>query len=148
MGRYFPLTLVQPIHAANNSLSLLHKNESWFTQLEDIAFGALEQQLDADAMEQALQQLPACHPGLHNPGQMFTGQAIAASGGEHESSITDAYSQLLASQLPAHPASHSVWWSNGSQHMAPSLLITPGLPDPQAYTGMLDGNFGQWGWAV
>ena len=44
--------------------------------------------------------------------------------------------------------SYSLWWTDGSDLVAPSLLVCPGLPDEHGYAGMLDGQWRQWSWHV
>jgi type VI secretion system protein ImpM len=40
------------------------------------------------------------------------------------------------------------WWTDGSAAVAPSWLITHGLPDSVQYSAMLDGAWGEAGWDV
>jgi len=40
----------------------------------------------------------------------------------------------------------SLWWTAGSTRVLPTLLVCQGLPPPQGYAAMLDGNWQQWGW--
>ncbi|MEE3627477.1 PP2C family serine/threonine-protein phosphatase [Nitrospirillum sp. BR 11752] len=40
----------------------------------------------------------------------------------------------------------SLWWTTGSDKVASSLLISPGLPAPQNYAAFLDGRWERWGW--
>jgi type VI secretion system protein ImpM len=40
----------------------------------------------------------------------------------------------------------SVWWTSGSEHVAPMALISDKLPKPVSYTALLDGNWQNWYW--
>jgi type VI secretion system protein ImpM len=57
----------------------------------------------------------------------------------------------LPAQLPALATAalrgHSLWWTDGSSEVAPSILLSRGLPAPAAFGGMLAGNWTQSGWA-
>ena len=43
-------------------------------------------------------------------------------------------------------ASYSLFWTQGSEHVAPCALFAPGLPAAHAYVAMLDGAFDARGW--
>jgi hypothetical protein len=49
---------------------------------------------------------------------------------------------LLTNQFQTY----SLWWTQGSEHVSPSLLITEGLPPISSFSGLLDGNWKKWGW--
>jgi type VI secretion system protein ImpM len=56
--------------------------------------------------------------------------------------------QLLGYQLDSSPGPVGLWWTDGSAQVAPSWLITPGLPEPSKFSAMLDGAWAGAGWAV
>jgi serine/threonine protein phosphatase PrpC len=41
---------------------------------------------------------------------------------------------------------YGVWWTQGSERVASSVLIATELPDPEAFTAMLDGRWQEHGW--
>lgn len=41
---------------------------------------------------------------------------------------------------------YSLWWSNGSERIAPCLLVCPGLPDAERFTALLAGDWSQRSW--
>jgi type VI secretion system protein ImpM len=49
---------------------------------------------------------------------------------------------LLAQHFPAY----SLWWTQGSERIEPSLLINEGLPPVSSFSGLLDGEWTRWGW--
>ena len=52
-----------------------------------------------------------------------------------------------AGSLAAPPlARHSLWWSEGSDDVAPSLLVCRGLPRPEGFSAMLQGSWSRYGW--
>jgi len=42
---------------------------------------------------------------------------------------------------------YSVWWTDGSEEVEPSILICQGLPPLNSTSALLDGNWNQWGWS-
>src|SRR5690606_8029810 len=62
--------------------------------------------------------------------------------------VTDAPAVLLrplSGALSAF-AGYSLFWTQGSEHVAPCALFAPGLPQARAYVAMLDGAFVTRGW--
>jgi type VI secretion system protein ImpM len=41
---------------------------------------------------------------------------------------------------------YSLWWTEGSEHIAPSLLVCQGLPQMRGISGLIDGAWRQHGW--
>ena len=41
---------------------------------------------------------------------------------------------------------YSLWWTEGSELVSPSLLICKRLPSFEGIAAMLDGNWQKWGW--
>jgi type VI secretion system protein ImpM len=56
--------------------------------------------------------------------------------------------QLLGCQLDVFPGRVGLWWTDGSAQVAPSWLITEGLPQPENFSAMLDGSWTRAGWAL
>ncbi len=41
---------------------------------------------------------------------------------------------------------YCLWWTAGSEQVAPCLLVTAGLPQVSQYAAMLDGDWARWNW--
>lgn len=41
---------------------------------------------------------------------------------------------------------YCLWWTSGSERVAPTTLVTAGLPLVSQFAAMLDGDWRQWGW--
>jgi hypothetical protein len=53
---------------------------------------------------------------------------------------------LSATTVEQGLGTHSVWWGQGSERIEPSLVLCRGLPGPDKFTALLDGNWDQYGW--
>lgn len=75
-------------------------------------------------------QLPAPSPGA--------GWRLPIGGADAlEPAATLLLDQMLGPRF--HPV--SLWWSSGSEAVAPSLLVFGGLPSKAAYPALLDGRW-------
>lgn len=148
VGRYFPFTLAIPIERPGNLLELLIHNESWFNQCEELLLDALDNKIDLDAFDTALQALPPPHQPKAatslNPhqGSRPAWQFELPSMEYLNKEMSGLTYRLLSSLMPGH----SLWSSHGSERVKPSLLINEGLPPIKAYSGLLDGDWQRWGW--
>ncbi|MEJ1378107.1 MAG: type VI secretion system-associated protein TagF [Candidatus Sedimenticola sp. (ex Thyasira tokunagai)] len=148
VGRYFPLTLAAPLTGGCNLMTLAADNESWFDRCEELALGALQEDYELDAFDlgvealglptqqdelQATSKQRATKPAWHFELPSLEGLDIATN------NLNQA---LLKKLMPAH----SLWWTHGSEHIEPSLLITEGFPPIEGYAGLLGGNWAEWGW--
>ncbi|TQV66910.1 type VI secretion system-associated protein TagF [Exilibacterium tricleocarpae] len=150
VGRYFPLTIAAAVDNKVNTFSFLAEQEDWFSQLENAALAALQESLPVDELMQRLAGLPmpahSASQTLHKSDSLVTGTAVVATG--EPALPAGCYNQLLQQFTQARLSSYSLWWCNGSDHMQPTLLLAPGLPNAQGYTALLDGQWQQWGWML
>jgi type VI secretion system protein ImpM len=155
VGRYFPLTAAAPCGRGGAALALAFELDSWYSAIENLLLATLaETPLELDAFDERLSRL------------VVTG-GLAVSGGEAWSrpmspcdahmhwhctvpaadSIRDAMPPLLSEALAGGIGRYGVWWTQGSERVAPCALIASELPDPEACIAMLDGCFTEHGWA-
>ena len=121
----FPLTIAAPLDPKINVLSVFNVAGDWFERVEQLARSALDDDFDLDRFGNDISQL-ALPDGLLAPG----------NGGDPPT--TDTLDRLLYS--------YSFWWTLGSTRVLPSYLLCQGLPPPQGFAAMLDGNWQKWGW--
>jgi type VI secretion system protein ImpM len=146
VGRYFPMTLACPLDGTPRPADVIG-DDTWFRQAEQVALSSLDDAFDLDAFDRAVEALgrPMARPS-----------APEADGGQGPAGL-----RLALGEPPdgagglgalAHRACHAVapayslWWTLGSDSVAPSLLVAGGLPSSEAFAAFLDGRFDQWGW--
>jgi type VI secretion system protein ImpM len=153
VGRYYPMTISIKDQSPANPFLALHQHSDWFEQVGALALSCLDDDFNLDNFYQKLCQI--------NTG---TSQSAAVSkplvSQMDEMDFPDALRQPLSSielmpeilpvildrLLKDHCFAYSVWWTHGSEHVAPSLLICTGLPPFDGIAAMFDGNWQQWGW--
>lgn len=153
VGRYFPLAAAVPCGAGGAALADAARLDAWFGAVEDLLLATLaETPLELDVFDERLSCLVVADTAS------VAGDAPRRRDSAPESvtrrhlridSTDDAGGALLAlcgDALDDALGPYSVWWTQGSQRMAPCALLSPGLPEPSAYIAMLDGRWSDRGW--
>ena len=133
VGRHFPLTVAAATVNSNGTVSLfdwMAEEGAWYDQIETLALSSLSENFSLDAFDVSLRSLTALPHGSA-PDQM-----IALEGLDQ---LRGTASQLSRSIANALLKGHSLWWTDGSQQVAPCVLVRQGLPTADVFPSMLDG---------
>ncbi len=144
VGRYFPLTLACSLPATSNPLGVLTSTASWYESAENLLLTCLEQDLTLAAFDQQVTALgpPSNLPQSNAP---CPGKAPARRM-PLPADLAAVCPCLLHQTLGELFFAYSLWWSNGSEVVEPSVLLCQGLPPSAGFAGMLTGEWGRWGW--
>jgi type VI secretion system protein ImpM len=126
IGRLYPLVVAASLPPDIDPELLPFAAAGWFAGAEAMA-------LDASQGRASPQDLAGGMAGLGRP--------VAGNGARFPS-----HRALLAEMLGPLPAAPSLWWSRGRGPVQPSILVCPGMPRPDGFTAMLDGDWRRWGW--
>lgn len=140
VGRYFPYTIVSTVPRDEKLLNFLSANKTWFEQAEELAIRALDEQLDFDELNQAIDNLAIIDPGDSLPGIKQNSRAYLLELSE-EQSLDAAISRVQARLSSPANQMTSYWWKDLIEDEPGKLLSCLGLPDENVYVAMLDG---QW----
>ncbi|MBV8909990.1 MAG: type VI secretion system-associated protein TagF [Gammaproteobacteria bacterium] len=149
VGRYFPLTIVAELPAGALPQVVSVAAGGWYDLVESVARRALEQDvLDLGTLQKELhsseQTLPA---------DRLSGAALAVAGGfpgngalwrfgaDAEADMGYFHARLAAALAGESLAPLALWWSVGSEHVAPSVLLTRGLPPAATFRDFLRGEW-------
>jgi type VI secretion system protein ImpM len=123
VGRYFPLTIVARWEVDVFPLEAACNQERWFESAEALALHALEApSLDFDDFDRGVARLAAQIDASVEP------------------------SACLPSLEERRMRPVSVWWTDGSNEIAPGMLCVTGLPEPSGFAAMLSGARAEPGW--
>ena len=153
VGRYFPLTLGARFDPHRCPVDAIASYTGWYGELERLALPCLEEEFDLEAFDEGLKALgpPLADvpdsaaerdsPSLHGEGGKAWrfGVSVVAT-------PAAVCAQLLRHSLNAFLTRYSLWWSEGSSQVQPSVLVCEGLPPAAGYSALLDGAWMARGW--
>ncbi|HEB94604.1 MAG TPA: type VI secretion system-associated protein TagF [Gammaproteobacteria bacterium] len=154
VGRYFPFSIALPLGVSNHLLTIAGNEDEWFNQAETLALTALDRDRQLEEFDHSLDEL-GLPPGLTNPGDSSLSKEVTSglnnSGHWHlscgaTSTINRSLITLLEQLLYERLDHFSAWWTNGSEHIEPSLLICKDLPSAESFSALLDGHWQTRGW--
>jgi type VI secretion system protein ImpM len=146
VGRYFPLTLAAFIEPCIAATGLFIAAASWFDNLEQLALSALTDNIQLDEFDRKLQDhclslASTAEPGAGDGAGTKNNHLIFQTEMEKLENLADAFTDLSARLLTRSWPSLTLWCTNGSERLRPSLLVYDGLPAAEDFSGFLTG---QW----
>jgi len=149
IGRYFPLTVAVPLEPGSNLTALLQDDAEWFSRCEKLALASLAEEIPLEDFDLALTDLSPPEIPPH-PGAVTSNSLGRAAWQFELPSLESAFpvsTALNQTLLERTFLAYSLWWSEGSERVRPSLLVTEGLPPIQGFAALLDGNWVNWNWS-
>ena len=155
-GRYFPFMLASFLPVNSNLFRIAGNSQAWYEAAEAVALSVLEDEPpDIDSLDSqidALGLLTAADAGKsdgtapapdethlnkpwHVPMQSVTG-------------LRDTFPVMLQWLAGRRFGAYSLWWSAGSEQIAPTMHVCAGLPPVQGYAAMLGGGWEEYGWDI
>lgn len=149
VGRYFPMTLCRRNESGINPLTLALGEKAWFDHAEQLIQLALEDNFEPLKFNEQLNDLEI-DSLIVEPKQEIRNSDIRHLalrwGNSPEVDLITRMPEMLHKVLVECSFAYSVWWTDGSEEVEPSILICQGLPPLNSATALLDGNWDQWGW--
>jgi len=154
VGRYFPMTFCIPISAPVNPFMVLPRFEPWLISVETIALSCLEDCFDHSLLVSKLNEQNTLLPDLGT--LSFTNDSCAGDFSsdtlairhvlDKSAPLSNCFSGLLNSVLLETGFAFSLWWTEGSETVDPSILVSQGLPPIDSISALFDGQWHRWGW--
>jgi len=154
VGRYFPLTLAQPINPDIDILTTYLDNTGWFQSLENIGMDALGQNINFEEYESNLSEFPApveivdrdtAENTIPTLKKVFLSSYFNLPV-KLEGDDTD-YMSPVRNIISNSLQPTSLWgaeWFEKREHI---LLATENLPDKERFCSFLDQDFDAHGWS-
>lgn len=152
VGRYFPLTIAAPLAPNTNIVTLPANAQDWYARAEALARSCLDDEFDLEDFERRIAALgaPAGQSAALPAGRSADTASRLSDAWRFGMPVVDQFGldcpTLLHEALDRLLFAYSLWWTTGSSRLSPSYLFCQGLPPPQGYAAMLDGNWQRWGW--
>jgi type VI secretion system protein ImpM len=127
----------------------MEQAETWYARLEGLALSCLEDEFRMEILEQQLAATEMLQ--VESIPQSSSTQTKPLNNAWHAPLDTPASMGMLYPRLLPHLMkkllfAYSLWWTEGSEHIAPSLLVCQGLPQMRGISGLIDGAWSQHGW--
>lgn len=147
VGRYFPLTLAALIEPQTVIPRLFFEGAEWFGKLEGLALSALEDDFNFERFDRELQDL-VLQPILPREDLHFEAdgpdwesrRTVFRTGVSEIEQIRDAFIDLSGCLLGRFSPPYSLWCTDGSEKVKPSLTAYGGLPPPSAFVEFMAGG--------
>jgi type VI secretion system protein ImpM len=146
VGRYFPLTLASPFGAADNPLSILSSAESWYDSAETLLRSCLENDIGLEDFDR--QVVESGFAPTKPQVDVFPHGMSSARRMPLPDNLATLCPSLLHQSLGELFFAYSLWWSRGSEVVAPSVLLCQGLPPTSGFVSMLAGDWSRRGWEL
>ncbi|GAA3918531.1 type VI secretion system-associated protein TagF [Litoribacillus peritrichatus] len=145
VGRHFPFAMVKEV--AQTPVQMW-ANQAWSDVLEPWILASLEDDFYLESWFEMLKKedLPwpdasAMTASVARSERSVRGQIIESAKEEDLTPLG-----LLHQSYCDQFGRYCLWWTQGSEEVAPCLVVTDGLPQVSQFSAMLDGNWDQWGW--
>lgn len=150
VGRYFPVTVVQPFDSRINPVNLMFYSQRWFDQLEVLCLQALEGKIDADQLIILMSaiKINPCVNYLPTQDMLEMGPMLFDLIPTSEQSMLELMPYFLNASLLTGLSSYSLWMTKGSELISPVLFSCQGLPPVSGIASMLDGQWQQRNWKI
>lgn len=140
VGRYFPFTLAAPLAAGASVFATAGASSEWFSATEALILTTLDDAFDRGRFDATLDKLGA--PPVADT--RTTAPLPAHTLLDCADDLTSPLAALLEQLTMAATADCSLWWSHGSDRVAPSLSWAHGLPPAAAFDALLTGDWAAW----
>lgn len=151
VGRHFPLTIASAMAGQGALPGCIGDGQSWYDHAERIALQTLDRNFTLDNFDSALTALPPFPAGARPTGMPAPAQppaprnCLIVSEREMPSFAT---AELEDALCKLGPSMTTLWWSAGSDRVAPCVLACEGLPAPNGFSALLDGRWARYGWRI
>jgi type VI secretion system protein ImpM len=151
VGRYFPLTIAAPIHEDNIDVpSTLGKALPWLDALDAVALEALAPELDLDAFDRRLAELPmpADAAVVLSVSDDTVPLGIAQAGfqvWQLAAEARDAAFHEILQQVGLRTSS-ALWMTRGGETLPPCLAVCGGPIPGDHFCALLDGRWTDHSW--
>ncbi len=145
VGRYFPLTIAGSLGTECDPLGMAMTAPGWFKKTRNVALLALEDGANAfDDFELAvaslgeprngMESMPKAHADPFTISQDWMIPLVPGAG------VVSCAATLFNQILVCRYERYSIWWTEGSEYVAPRMLVCRGLPPAESYASLISGQ--------
>lgn len=148
VGRYFPLTIVKSYQNGASPVEKLLSESDWFKRAEEECLAALNGDIDADQLVEAVSSQETGDDGRYSPTNELgeSGAMIFDLPASEAGHMRSLLPYFVNASLSATLTSFSLWMTDGSEYIHPLLFSCKGLPPIGGAASMLDGHWQDRNW--
>ncbi len=146
VGRHYPFSIVKSV---SQSPIQMWNDQTWGENLEPWILDALDDEFSLESWFEKLSSEDLGWPEgerlnalVSNSRDNQRGSVLECETEGGELNLLGLLHQSYRDQFDRY----CLWWTQGSEEVAPCLLVTEGLPQVSQYSAMLDGDWDRWGW--
>ncbi len=143
VGRHFPFTLVGQ---TNRTPAALWHDRDWSLAAEQLILQVLDDHHDLNSWADQLAQQPWLASLRDQDELALVATAAGVNSRVYAVDPSAGAAEVLNHLLEQQLRQTCVWWTQGSEHIPPSVLFSAGLPTAGQFAALLDGQWQQWGW--
>lgn len=145
VGRYFPLSIVAAMPGSASPLSIANTAGEWFQQAEALLLSVLDENAPAfESFDRSVDLMTLDPLAVDSAIEAVVEQSDSPAHSwrlsiPDGSSFGTAGCRLADRVIVDQVGPYSIWWTEGSESVAASLLVSQILPDPTQFVAMLTG---------
>jgi type VI secretion system protein ImpM len=141
VSRCFPLMVGREFPPDMDFSDFLSDSLAWYDTIEELALSALAPDFSLEIFDRpvALDLVTKSVPTAKTETAQHCRHIVV------DPSTPDRLVSLIGS-FPTGPSPTTFWWTYGSKHVAPCLLVCPGMPPAESFAPFLSGNWDLTGW--
>jgi type VI secretion system protein ImpM len=138
VNRYFPLVVGREFAPESDIIDFLSRSALWYEKVEDLALSALAPEFKLEAFDRPLALDPVT-PSETPPPESAPAPPVVAPI-VMDLPAPDRLAGVIGA-FPAGPSPNTFWWTIGSEHVAPCLFVSPGMPPAERFAAFLNGEW-------
>lgn len=139
VGRYFPLTIAAVLEATVSPAGLAAEAGDWFANAEALGMAVLEEELDFERFDEGVAALGAPASPSSRPDPIARDDGAWVLPLDPDGTAGSALARIAGEVLDDSLGAYSVWWTTGSDFVAPSLLLRRGRSTFEDFPALIDG---------
>lgn len=138
VGRYFNFTMASILPVDTVPAAFASDQAVWLASLEDLALSVLEEEMDQDGIEDAINSLSAelIWPRQLKPA-ISSGPLHTKILSDEPAGVSELLPHLLHQMMIKDHDRHGLWWHNGSSQVSAQLVTCASMPDEEIYLGLM-----------
>jgi type VI secretion system protein ImpM len=138
VGRYFNFTMASMLPAEVSPAVFAGGNSDWLERLENLALSVLEEEMDQDRIEDAINRVSAelnWTPPVHMTYDTGTDHARVLSA--DSTGVLQFLPVMLHKRISSEHERYGLWWHHGSSQVSAQLLSCASMPPAEVYLGLM-----------